>query len=142
MARGEVRTGRWSDPPVAGGGARILVCRFRPRGVRKDDETWDEWWKELGPSPALHAAVYGKGQAPIDFAEYRRRFLAEMATDPGRFALRALIDRVAAGESVTLLCSSACVDESRCHRSVLRDLVLAGADHSPSRTASRTRRAH
>ena len=125
MARGEVRTARWNDSPTPGGGTRILVCRYRPRGVSKRDETWDEWCKELGPSPALHAAVYGKGQPAIGFAEYRRRFLAELAVDPARYHLRALADRVAAGESVTLLCSSACTDEARCHRSILRDLMTA-----------------
>ena len=129
MARGEVRTGRGTDPRGVGGGARILVCRYRPRGVRKEDETWDEWWKELGPSPALHAAAYGKGQPAIDFAEYRPRYLAEVAVDPGRFYMRALVDRVAAGESVTLLCSSACTDEAACHRSILREMLAAGARH-------------
>jgi uncharacterized protein YeaO (DUF488 family) len=125
VARGKVMTGRWNDPARSAAGTRILVCRYRPRGVRKQDETWDEWWKELGPSPALHAAVYGKGQPAIDFAEYRRRFLAEMASDPGRYCLRALADRIATGESVTLLCSSACVDEARCHRSILRELLTS-----------------
>lgn len=122
MARGEIHTGRWNQPGEAAG-TRILVCRYRPRGVRKADETWDEWWKDLGPSAALHAAVYGKEQPAIDFAEYRRRYLEEMAVDPGRFHLRALVDRVKRGESVVLLCSSACVDEDRCHRSILRELV-------------------
>ena len=127
MARGRIATGRWNDPPAPGGGTRILVCRYRPRGVRKQDETWDEWWKELGPSPALHAAAYGKGQPAIDFAEYRRRFLAELASDPGRYSLRALAGRIARGESLTLLCSSACTDESLCHRSILRELLSTGA---------------
>jgi len=27
---------------------------------------------------------------------------------------------------VTLLCSSACTDEARCHRTILRELLLAG----------------
>jgi uncharacterized protein YeaO (DUF488 family) len=126
MPLGEVRTRRWNDPVQRGDGARVLVTRYRPRGVRKEDEAWDEWWPALGPSPALHAAAYGKGQPAIDFAEYRRRYLVEIADDPGRFHLRALIGRVAAGETVTLLCSSACTDENRCHRSVLRELILRG----------------
>jgi len=123
MARGEVRTARWDDPLAADSGTRILVCRYRPRGVSKKDETWDEWWKELGPSQALHAAAYGKGQPAIGFAEYRRRYLAELAVDPARYHLRALAHRVAAGETVTLLCSSACRDEARCHRSILREIL-------------------
>lgn len=126
MDRREVRTRRWNDPPARGDGTRILVCRYRPRGVRKQDETWDEWWRELGPSPALHAAVYGKGQPAIDFAEYRRRYLSEMAEDPGRFYLRALSERVAAGEAITLLCSSACTDDARCHRTILAELIRGG----------------
>jgi uncharacterized protein YeaO (DUF488 family) len=47
-----------------------------------------------------------------------------MADDPGRFYLRALVERVGRGETLTLLCSSACVDEQRCHRSVLRAILL------------------
>ncbi len=127
MVPGRVTTRRWNDPPVAGEGRRILVCRFRPRGVRKEDETWDEWWKELGPSAALHAAVYGKDQPAIDWPEYRRRYLEEMARDPGRFYLRALANRVAAGEDLALLCSSACTDEAVCHRSLLREIVARAA---------------
>lgn len=120
---GAIHTGRWNDPPAPDGGTRILVCRYRPRGVTRADETWDEWCKELGPSAPLHAAAYGKGQPAIDFTEYRRRFLEEMAVDPGRWFLRALRGRVAGGEAVMLLCSSACVDEARCHRSILRQLL-------------------
>jgi uncharacterized protein YeaO (DUF488 family) len=93
--------------------------------VSKRDETWDEWHKDLGPTPALHAAVYGKDQPAIEWDEYRRRFLAELSEDPGRFHLRALAERVGRGEDVVLLCSSACTDESRCHRSILRELLTA-----------------
>lgn len=127
---GEVKTRRWNDPALPGDGMRLLVCRYRPRALRKADETWDEWWKDLGPSPALHAAYYGKNQLPIGHAEYRRRYLAEMAHEPGRSLLRALADRVAAGETITLLCSSACTDEARCHRTILRELVTRLAPRS------------
>ena len=122
---GRVRTRRWDDPKQPGEDTRILVCRFRPRALKKKDETWDEWWRELGPSEELHAAAYGKGQPAIDFAEYRRRYLAEMDENPARARLRELRVRVAAGERVTLLCSSACTDEARCHRTILRELLLA-----------------
>jgi uncharacterized protein YeaO (DUF488 family) len=123
MASGEIKTRRWNDPSAPDDGTRILVCRYRPRGVRKRDETWDEWWPELGPSRELHAAAYGKDRPAIGFAAYRSRYLAEMAVDPGRFYVRAVADRVASGESVTLLCSSACTDEAQCHRSVLAELI-------------------
>jgi uncharacterized protein YeaO (DUF488 family) len=120
---GALRTRRWNDPVVPGDGLRVLVCRYRPRGVATAKETWDEWWPDLGPSRPLHAAYWGKGQAAIGWDEYRRRFLAEMATEGSRFRLRALANRVAAGETITLLCSAACTDETRCHRSVLAALI-------------------
>jgi uncharacterized protein YeaO (DUF488 family) len=120
---GRIRTRRFNDPALPDDGTRILVTRFRPRGVRREDETWSEWWKELGPSVELHAAAYGKGQPAIDRTEYRARYLAEMSVDPARYILRGLVGRVAAGEDVTLLCSSACVDETRCHRTLLVELV-------------------
>lgn len=128
-----VRTRRWDDPKQPGEGTRILVCRFRPRALKKRGETWDEWWRELGPSGELHAAAYGKDQPAIPFDEYRRRYLAELDENPACARLRALQDRVAAGERVTLLCSSACTDETRCHRTILRELLLAaaGEDDAP-----------
>lgn len=123
---GRIETRRWNDPPGDGErGTRVLVCRYRPRGVRKQDETWDEWRPDLGPSRELHAAFFGKGQAPIDWPSYRQRYLEEMRHDPGRFLVRALAGRVAGGENLVLLCSSHCVDQARCHRSLLRDLIRA-----------------
>lgn len=123
---GTVTTRRWNDSPVPGEGTRVLVTVYRPRGVPKASEPWDEWQPALGPSRELHAAVYGKsGQSPIDFAEYRRRFLTELRSARGLWFLRGLRDRVAAGEALALLCSSACVDETRCHRTILKELLLA-----------------
>jgi uncharacterized protein YeaO (DUF488 family) len=122
----DVRTRRWDDPRRPGDGLRVLVCRYRPRGLPAGDETWDAWWKDLAPSVALHAAAYGKGQAAIGWDEYRRRYLVEMAVEPGRSRLRMLAERVHGGDAVTVLCSSACTDEARCHRTLLRALVAAG----------------
>jgi hypothetical protein len=39
----------------------------------------------------------------------------------------ALARRVASGEQLTLLCSSACDRESRCHRSLLKELIETAA---------------
>jgi uncharacterized protein YeaO (DUF488 family) len=38
-------------------------------------------------------------------------------------AIDELAKRVAGGEMITLLCSSACERESRCHRSLLKELI-------------------
>jgi uncharacterized protein YeaO (DUF488 family) len=116
-----VRTKRWSDPPEPDDGFRLLVCRYRPRGVKKADETWEEWWPELGPSRELHAAYWGKTGKAISFAQYTPRYLEEMGKQT--FRIRALADRSAAGETITLLCSSACEDPTTCHRTLLARLI-------------------
>jgi uncharacterized protein YeaO (DUF488 family) len=116
-----IKLKRWNDPAESNDGFRLLICRYRPRGVRKADETWDAWWNDLGPSRGLHAAYWGKHSPPIGWAEYRRRYLLEMRGQTER--IQELAARVAAGETITLLCSSACLDESHCHRSLLRQLI-------------------
>jgi len=116
-----IRTRRWSDPREKGDGLRVLVCRYRPRGVRKEDETWDVWLPDLGPSRELHADFYGKRGAPIGWREYRRRYLAEMRERPD--VLDEIGGRLRQGETVTLLCSSACADPDRCHRTLLAKLL-------------------
>jgi len=117
----KIRTRRWNDARATDDGFRLLVCRFRPRGVTKAKETWDEWWPELGPSRALHATFWGKTGRPISFAEYTPRYLDEMSRQT--FRIRALADRAASGETITLLCSSACTDPARCHRTLLAHLI-------------------
>jgi uncharacterized protein YeaO (DUF488 family) len=116
-----IKTKRWNDPRKRGDGLRILVCRYRPRALPKKDETWDLWWKQLGPSKELHADFYGKNGPPIGWEEYRRRYLDEMKEQEE--SLNILAEKVAAGQTITLLCSSACDDETHCHRSLLRMLI-------------------
>jgi uncharacterized protein YeaO (DUF488 family) len=116
-----VRTKRWDEPREAADGWRVLVTRYRPRGVNKAEETWDAWEPDLGPSKELHAAAYGKGGVPISWPVYRSRYLLEMRRRREKIA--ELARRVREGETITLLCSSACVRESRCHRSILKELI-------------------
>jgi len=120
---GRVLSRRWNDASAPGEGTRILVTRYRPRGVRREDETWDEWQPSLAPSVALHAAAYGKTAPPTSFEKYAARYREEMTEARASYFVRGLRDRIAGGEDVVLMCSSACIDESRCHRSLLRELV-------------------
>ena len=118
-----LKTKRWNDPKGRDDGYRLLICRYRPRGVSKADETWDGWCPDLGPSRALHADFYGKHGPPINWEEYRRRYLEEMQAQQELIEELALM--VAEGKQITLLCSSACVDASHCHRSLLKQLIEA-----------------
>jgi uncharacterized protein YeaO (DUF488 family) len=113
-------TKRWNDPADAGDGYRLLICRIRPRGVAKATQPWDDWWPELGPSRALLDAFHGKGRAaPLPWDEYARQYLEEMQAPAAIWRIRALARRLHEGETITLLCSSACVEPARCHRTLL-----------------------
>jgi uncharacterized protein YeaO (DUF488 family) len=116
-----LKTKRWNDPCEPDDGYRLLICRYRPRGVAKKDETWDAWCTELAPSRRLHADYYGKSGPALSWDEYRTRYLEEMT------AQGELIEELAAmsaeGKTITLMCSSACVDPDHCHRTLLRQLI-------------------
>jgi uncharacterized protein YeaO (DUF488 family) len=129
-----IKTKRWNDPAEPDDGFRLLVCRYRPRALPKARETWDEWDQNLGPSRELHAAWYGKAGPPPTFAEFAERYRREMAAQADR--IDDLARRVAGGETVTLLCSSACTDAARCHRTVLKRLI---EDRLPAAVRSRRR---
>jgi uncharacterized protein YeaO (DUF488 family) len=131
-----IKTKRWNDAADPDDGFRLLVCRYRPRALSKDEETWDAWWKELGPSTELHAARWGKGQEPLGWDDYERRYRAEMAEATPAQKIAWLGRSAARGEAMTLLCSSACVDESQCHRTILRRLIERAAGAAGSGATS------
>ncbi len=122
MTRGTIRTKRWCDTKQDDDGIKILICRYRPRALPKKDETWTIWRKDLGPSKELHAAFYGKqGKEKVTLEEYTRRYLDEMKAQEDEIAF--LAEQVASGKTITLMCSSACEDETHCHRSLLKRLI-------------------
>ena len=92
--------------------------RLWPRGVRKD--AVDRWEKELGPSTELVRAYRAGG---MDWGEFARRYRAEMRGKP---ELLAELTKQARRGTVTLLCG--CEDESRCHRTLLKELAESSAD--------------
>jgi uncharacterized protein YeaO (DUF488 family) len=105
-----VRTKRVYDPWEKADGTRILVMRFWPRGVRR--EHVDEWNRDLAPSKELLFA-FKRGGLP--WREFAARYRAGLRPE----ALETLRRRKG---TVTLLCG--CADEARCHRSLLRDVIL------------------
>jgi uncharacterized protein YeaO (DUF488 family) len=121
-----IKTKRWNDPREPDDRFRLLICRYRPRGLPKGEETWDAWDTELAPSKELLADYHGKGRLQTGWAEYRARYLREMLKH--KPAIDDLARRSAAGETITLLCSAACERESRCHRSLLKSLIEQATD--------------
>ncbi|HET9495466.1 MAG TPA: DUF488 domain-containing protein [Chloroflexia bacterium] len=95
-----IHTKRVYEDPGAQDGARYLVERLWPRGVRKDDMPMDAWLKDVSPSPALRE-WYGHDVAKWD--EFRAQYLAELGANPE--AWKPLLEAARRGD-VTLLYSA------------------------------------
>jgi len=96
------------DAGAAGGGHRVLVDRLWPRGVARAALAHDEWAKDLAPSDALRRWY---GHDPARFAEFARRYRAELEAPAARQALAALARRAGRGR-VTLLTATRDVEHS------------------------------
>jgi len=118
-----IRIVRLGTPRVKGEGLRLGTVRRPPRGVPKAEfasrDFYDAWLPELAPSEELVAF----GLKSTDAGTWRtfvRRYRAEMK----RPAAARLLDLLAAlSQDTALSVGCYCEDESRCHRSVLRDLL-------------------
>ncbi|MFL6806815.1 MAG: DUF488 domain-containing protein [Xanthobacteraceae bacterium] len=121
-ARAFIGIKRVYDPSEPSDGMRILIDRLWPRGLAKDKLALDRWAKELAPSNELRR-WYGHDRAR--FAEFRRRYLAELGAVRGELAeLRAAMrGRTATLLTATLLTATRELDLS--HATVLRDVLLA-----------------
>ncbi|MGV9661935.1 DUF488 domain-containing protein [Nocardia niigatensis] len=106
---GHVTFRRVYDPVSAADGARILVDRIWPRGLRKDSLVLTEWLRDIAPSTELRQWY---NHQPERFTEFRRRYLAELATPPHRAAADHL-RQLATDTDVTLLTATRDVDHSQ-----------------------------
>jgi uncharacterized protein YeaO (DUF488 family) len=109
-----VHVKRVSDRPEPTDGRRVLVDRLWPRGLRKDAARWDEWRKDAAPSDELRRWY---GHEPARFAEFAKRYRAELADGT---ALRTLRSYAAEGP-LTLLTATRDLDHA--HTAVLTDLL-------------------
>jgi uncharacterized protein YeaO (DUF488 family) len=107
------------DAPSGSRSYQVLVDRLWPRGVRKDEAALDEWAKDVAPSDGLRRWY---GHEPEKYAEFARRYRAELKTSPGREVVTRLRAQAKA-RPVTLVTATRDVDHSGA--AVLRD-VLAG----------------
>jgi len=124
-----VRIVRLGSDRQAGEGLRIGTVRRPPRGVPKSEfasqNFYDVWFPNLAPSEAL----LKRGQRAETEREWRafaRAYRKEMATPENKRTLD-LLAALSHGASFSVGCY--CADESRCHRSLLRELLAdRGAD--------------
>ena len=105
----EIRVRRVYDAPSPADGARVLVDRIWPRGLRKDAAHLTEWAKDAAPSTELRKWY---GHDPAKFDEFRRRYLDELSGRVQRAELGKLRALAATGP-VTLLTATRDVDISQ-----------------------------
>jgi uncharacterized protein YeaO (DUF488 family) len=127
-----IRIVRLGSPRHPGEGLRLGTVRRPPRGVPKTEfatrDFYDVWFPNLSPSEEL----LKQGHAADDAASWKafeRRFRAEMARpEPGR-----VLDLLAAlSHQTSFALGCYCADEARCHRSILRELLVRrGASLAP-----------
>jgi uncharacterized protein YeaO (DUF488 family) len=106
-------------------GVRIGTVRRPPRGVAKSQFASRNWYDVWFPNLAPSVATLKLGQAattPAKWSAFVRKYRAEMAA-PGNAHAIALLAALSHQGNFSVGCY--CEDESRCHRSVLRELLAA-----------------
>lgn len=117
-----VRIVRLGTPRLKSEGLRIGTVRRPPRGVPKSDyarrHVFDVWFPNLAPSESLLKTV--QPQDEESWKAFKRRFLKEMKAPEARRCLDLL---AVLSQQTNFSVGCYCEDESRCHRSILRELL-------------------
>ncbi|HKZ83708.1 MAG TPA: DUF488 domain-containing protein [Anaerolineae bacterium] len=79
-----IRVKRVYDPPEPGDGARFLVDRLWPRGVKRESLRLDGWLKDAAPSDELRRWF---GHDPARWEEFHRRYSVELDGKPEAWRL-------------------------------------------------------
>lgn len=122
---------RLGSPRLPDEGVRIGTVRRPPRGVPKSEfarrDFYDVWQPLLSPSAELVAEAKA-AEDDKAWGVFRRKFKAEMDQP----AASHLLDLLAALSHQTAMAVGCyCENEAHCHRSVLRELLVArGAEVS------------
>lgn len=118
-----IRIVRLGSDRVRGEGLRIGTVRRPPRGVPKGEyasQNWyDVWFPELAPS-AETVKLALAAESEKQRAAFEKRYRAEMAT-PEKIRILDLLAALSHQTSFSVGCY--CAEESRCHRSALRELL-------------------
>ena len=119
-----VRIVRLGTPRVRGEGTRIGTVRRPPRGVPKSEFSTQNWYDVWFPTlaPSLETMKIGQhAGTPAEWAAFTRRYKAEMGAPEARHAL-ALLATLSHTSAFSVGCY--CEHEDRCHRSILRQLLV------------------
>jgi uncharacterized protein YeaO (DUF488 family) len=119
-----VRIVRLGTEKVPGEGIRIGTVRRPPRGVPKSEfasrDFYDVWLPNLAPSEELLKEAQSS-KSDAQWRSFVRKYLAEMKR-PENSRIIDLLAILSHESNFSVGCY--CADEARCHRSVLRALLL------------------
>ena len=124
-----IRVVQLGTPRLPDEGLRIGTVRRPPRGVPKSEyarrDYYHVWLPDLAPSADLVSGLKAHEITPAAWTRFARRYRAELRQP----AARRLLDLLAAlSQTANFSIGCYCADESLCHRSLLREvLVEAGA---------------
>ena len=129
-----IRVVRLGSPRSPDEGLRLGTVRRPPRGVRKEEyaarDYFDVWIPELAPSAAVVSWALSQPWTDSRWNSYQRRYRREMSQPP---AQRLITMLAALSRQTSFSIGCYCENESRCHRSLLRELLAAkGAELDPS----------
>jgi uncharacterized protein YeaO (DUF488 family) len=116
------------EPVTPSDGARVLVDRLWPRGLRKSDVAAVEWLRDLAPSNELRQWFHGQ---PENWRLFRKRYLKELTRPEAEKDLLTLYRLARKRKRLTLLFASK--NETNNNATVLKDL-LDGMRKPPSGT--------
>ena len=121
---------RLGTPRAREEGLRLGTVRRPPRGVRKEDyaarDFFDVWLPELAPSAPIVSEALSEPWTDARWRRFEREYRREMREPTARHLLELL---AALSRQTNLAVGCYCEDESRCHRGILRDLLIeAGAE--------------
>jgi uncharacterized protein YeaO (DUF488 family) len=119
-----VRIVRFGTKRIPDEGIRVGTVRRPPRGVPKSEYSAQNWYDVWFPnlSPSLELMKLGKiVKTENEWKTFLRKFRAEMATSENGRTLD-LLAALSHESNFSIGCY--CTDERRCHRSVLRALLL------------------
>jgi uncharacterized protein YeaO (DUF488 family) len=105
-------------------GLRLGTVRRPPRGVRKEriaeDNWYDVWLPQLAPSAELVKEAQGAESAK-EWQAFVKKYRGEMAVSDN---VRLIGLLAALSQNTNFSVGCCCDDESHCHRSVLRSLLV------------------
>lgn len=119
-----VRVVRLGTPRVRGEGTRIGTVRRPPRGVPRTEFATQNWYDVWFPvlAPSLETMKLGQAaETAADWAAFVRKYRAEMAEPDVQRTLTLL---AALSHTTNFSVGCYCDNEDRCHRSVLKQLLI------------------